>query len=169
MKRIVNQSGFTLVEILLYLAISSFILLSVSGFVSASMRARAQSKVIAEVEQQGERIAQVISQTVRNSRGINAPAVGTSGSSLSVATTVSATNPTIFNLSGGNVTITEGSGSALPLNNNLVTISGLTFQNVSMASTPGSVRVQFTISYNTASQDKVYQYSKVFYATASVR
>lgn len=164
-----TQAGFTLIEVLLYLAVSSFILFSVSSFVVASMRARAESQVIAEVEQQGERLMQVMAASVRSSRGINSPVVGASGASLSVFTTVPATNPTVFGLSSGNITITEGAGGAVALDNTLVTVSGLTFTNVSRPSTPGTIRIQFTLTYSNPAGGQEYQYSKVFYGTASVR
>ena len=164
-----KQTGFTLVEILLYIAIASAFLLTLSSFVILSFRSRAEAQVIAEVEQQGEKLMQTITITARSASSITTPIAGTSGSTLILATSSGSTNPTTFSLSGGVISITEGVSTAVALNNSQVTVSSLTFTNLSRTGTPGVVRIQFTLSYNGNTSKREYAYSKVFYGTASLR
>ncbi len=164
-----NRGGFTLVELLLYAAMLSIIIFSVGIFLNLTLQSRTKNQVIAEVEQQGILAMQRMMQVVRNSNLINSPATGASGSTLSVNMPQAALSPTVFALSGGAVTITEGTGATVSLTNNLVSVTGLTFTNVSRASTPGTVRVQFTITYINNSGRNEYDYSKTFDSDASLR
>jgi hypothetical protein len=75
----------------------------------------------------------------------------------------------VFALSGGTITMTEGAGAAVSLTNNLVNVSGLSFSNLSRASTPGTVRIQFTITYINNSGRNEFDYSKTFDSNASLR
>src|SRR3989344_8594659 len=81
-----TKNGFTLVELLLYVAISSVILLVTSLFLSVLLESRIKSQVIAEVEQQGAQVMQIMTQSIRNAETINSPAQGVSGASLSINT-----------------------------------------------------------------------------------
>lgn len=168
MNNIKNQ-GFTLIEVLLYLAIASALLFAVSGFVVLSFQSRAEGQVISEVEQQGQHMLQTITNRVRGSGAITTPAASTNGTTLTLATSSGATNPSVVSLSGTTLSITEGSGSPVILHNSQVNVSGLTFTNASRPSTPGIVRIQFTLSYNSTSSRREYNYSKVFYGSASLR
>lgn len=164
-----KNSGFTLVELLLYVGLLSIVMFSAAVFLSLLLQSRTKNQVITEVEQQGVLAMQRMMQVVRNSTLINTPAVGASGSALSVNLPQAALSPTVFALSGGAITMTEGAGAAVSLTNNLVSVTGLTFSNLSRASTPGTVRIQFTISYINNSGRNEFDYSKTFDSDASLR
>ena len=164
-----DNRGFTLVELLLYVGLLSMVMFSAALFLSMLLQSRTKNQVVAEVEQQGVLAGQRIMQVVRNSTLINTPAVGASGSSLSVNMPQAALSPTVFALSSGVITMTEGAGTAVSLTNNLVSVTGLTFTNQSRASTPGTVRIQFTVSYINNSGRNEFDYSKTFDSDASLR
>ena len=163
------QQGFTLIELLLYVAISSVMLLAISLFLSTLLQSRIKNQTIAEVEQQGLQVMQLVTQTLRNADVINSPAQGASASVISVNTYNAANNPTMFDLSGGVVRITEGAGSAVVLTNSRVTVSGLTFQNFSQNNTPGTIGIQFVITYINPTGRNEYQYVKMFTGSATLR
>mgnify|MGYP003393635783 CR=1 FL=1 len=164
-----TNRGFTLIELLLYVAISSVILLVTMFFLQTLLESRIKNQTIAEVEQQGLQSIQIITQAVRNAATINSPAQGASAASLSIDTYTAGNNPTIFDLSSGALQITEGASATVALTNSRVTVSALTFQNLSRASTPGTVRVQFTITQVNTSGRNEYNFSKTFYGSASLR
>ncbi len=147
-KKSVVQRGFTLVELLLYVSIIGAIVLSVAGFLSLLMQSRVKNQTISEVEQQGIQVMQIITQTGRNAGSINFT--------------------TAFDLSGGVIRINDGSGP-VALTNSRVTASGLTFQNLSRAGTPGTIRIQFTLTHINPSGRNEYDYNKTFYGTATLR
>ena len=62
--------GFTLLEVLLYVAIIGIVFFSVSIFISLTVESRIKSQVIAEVEQVGTQTMLLIEQTIRNSVGV---------------------------------------------------------------------------------------------------
>ena len=164
-----TQSGFTILELLLYTGISSAILLAVSLFLSSLLQSRVKNQTIAEVEQQGAQVMQVITQATRNAVMINSPAQGATSTSLSVNTYYASTTPTIFDVATGTIRITEDGVGAIALTNNRVTVSNIIFQNLSRASTPGIVRVQFTLTYNSTSTRNEYTFSKTFISSAALR
>jgi prepilin-type N-terminal cleavage/methylation domain-containing protein len=163
------RSGFTLIELLLYIVILVIILSAVSALLFGILQSRVKNQTVAEVEQQGIQVMQIITQTLRNATAISSPGAGASSPTLSINTTTVANNPTVFDLSGGVIRITEGLGSSVALNNALVTASGLTFQNLTGSSTPGTIRITFTLTRLNPSGRNEYDYVQTFYGSATLR
>lgn len=163
------QNGFTLIELLLYISIASIMLLVISVFLSTLLESRVKNQTIAEVEQQGLQVMQIITQTARNAEAITSPALGASTPSLTLDVIAVVSDPAIFDLASGVIRIKEGAGSATALTNSRVTASALTFQNLSRASTPGTVRIQFTLTHSNPSGRNEYNFSKTFTGSATLR
>jgi len=165
------QKGFALIELILYVGICAFMLFVIFMFISQILESRVKGQTIAEVEQQGDWAVQVITQAIRNSVSpINSPTAGSSASSLSLKMTDGTKNPTIFTLSSGAITISEGGAGAVSLTNSNIIISSLTFQNLTRSGTKGDIEFSFTAAYNNQNNtSQEFNYSKTFYATASVR
>src|SRR3990167_4707415 len=121
-----NTDGFSLIELLLYIAIVSALILASSVFLKLIFASRVKNQVIAEVEQQGMQVMQLITQTVRNAAVINTPGPGQSANSLSV-------DSTVFDLSSATIRITEGAGSLVSLTNSRISASSLSFRNLSFS------------------------------------
>ena len=161
--------AFTLIELVLYVGISSVMLLIISVFLSTLLESRVKNQTIAEVEQQGLQTVQIITQTLRNADSILSPAQGASAPSLSLNTYTGANNPTVFDLASGTLRIAEGASAAVTLTNSRVTASGLNFYNLSRSATPGTIQMQFTITLNNPEGRNEYNYSKMFSASATLR
>lgn len=168
MKTKIN-SGFTLIELLLSVSIAGVLLLTITFFVSSVLQVRVKNQTIAEVNEQALAVMQLISQTARNAESINVPALGQSSPTLSLDQYDASKDPTVFDLSGGVVQVTEGGSAAIPLTNNRVTASGFTVQNLSRPNTPGLFRVQFTLAHINPSSRNEYEYSKTFSTSVTVR
>ncbi len=164
-----TNRGFTLIELLLYVGIASIMLLVISTFLSTLLESRVKNQTIAEVEQQGVQVMQMITQTLRNADTINSPTAGVSAASLSVNTYTSINNPTVFDLSGGVIRIKEGTGAVVSLTNTRVTASALNFQNLSRTSTPGTMRISFTLAQVNPSGRNEYNFTKTFIGSATLR
>ncbi len=164
-----DRAGFTLVELLLYVGISSTLLLVTSLFLGMLLQARVKNQTINEVEGQGAQAMQIITQTLRNAQNITSPSTGASATALTLNVADVAKDPTIFDLSSGSIRIKEGAGAYIPLTNSHITASALTFQNLSRASTPGVVRISFTLTYVNPEGRNEYDFSKTFYGSASLR
>lgn len=158
-----------MLELLLYIGLFSIILLGVSAFLYLLLAARVKHETMTEVEHQGAIAAQWITQSVRNAKKVNSPTPSNTSDILSLAMPTAAQDPTEFRLSNGALTMQEDNGAAIALTSNDVIVSSVQFTNTSLANTPGSVRIQFTITHVNISGRFEYDYAKTFYATASVR
>jgi type II secretory pathway pseudopilin PulG len=161
--------GFTLIELLLYISIAAFMLLTISFFLGTLFESRIKNQTIVEVEQQGLQVMQTITQATRNAEAINSPAIGENSSSLSLDVVTLTDDPTVFDLSDGEVRVTEGASLPVSLTNSRVGVSALTFKNLSRTGTPGIIRVQFTITHLSPEGRSEYNYEKTFYGSASIR
>lgn len=164
-----KTAGYTLIELLLYISLAGILLVSLALFFGMSIDARVKTQTVTEVNQQGASAMSYIQQTVRNATSISAPAAGASASSLTVVVPTASLSPTIFNLNGAILQVKEGTAAAIPLTNDDVAITNLTFTNLSRSGTDGAVRISFTVSrVNTASRNE-YDYSKTFTTTVAIR
>ncbi len=163
------QNGFVLIELLLYLAISVTILMAASLFLAVLLSARVKSQTVAEVEQQGLQIMQIITQTTRNAESVNSPGTGASSTSVSLNVVASSLDPTIFDLNAGVLRIKEGTGANVSLSNSRVTVSALNIQNLTRTGTPGVIRITFTITAVNPANRSEFNYSKTFYGSATLR
>lgn len=164
-----KKNGFTVLELLLYIGLFSIILLGVSAFLYLLLSARVKHETMTEVEQQGAIAMQWITQAVRNAEEINNPSRSNTADTLTLELPTDAQDPTEFRLRNGALTTREDDGAEIALTSNDVTVSSVQFTNTSLANTPGSVRIQFTITHVNTSGRFEYTYAKTFYAAASLR
>lgn len=163
------KNGFTLIELTLYISISFIILLSLSSFFSLILQSRIKSQAIAEIEQGGVHLIQTITQIIRNAEGINSPSLGNSSATLSLDAFGIINDPTSFDLSSGLIRITEGTNSPIELNSSKVIVSDLIFKNLSYDQTPGIIRIEFILTHLNPENRNEFNYSKKFYASASLK
>lgn len=134
-----RSPAFSLLEVLLYSAFVGVILTSV--ILLATMTFTSRSKVrSALIVKQNMRVALTqIAFSVGEATGITSPAVGVTSSTLVLAMASSTRNPTTFTLTNGTITMSQGTGTALALLSDEVSLSGFTFTRVS--STTPTVRI----------------------------
>ena len=164
-----KNSGFTLVELLLYVAISGAILIIVSVFVALILQSRVKNQTVSEVEMQGAQIINTITQTIRNAEEISSPSPSMSAASSSINVITETKDPTIFQLNNETIEITEGGGPSIALHNDRVIASNLLFQNLSIANTPGTIRISFTLTHVNTENRIEYNFSRDFHASATIR
>lgn len=164
-----NKKGFTLIELILYLFISATVLLVVLSLLSLIIQGRVKNKSITEVEQQGQEIMGRIAQNVRNADGVAVPAPGETSSELELSMPDPARDPLIFDVQNGTIRMTEGDNDPLPLSNSRVTISDLTFTDMSPDHTPPSIQIEFILSHQNPEDREEYRYEKEFIGSATVR
>ncbi|NQV00819.1 MAG: prepilin-type N-terminal cleavage/methylation domain-containing protein [Parcubacteria group bacterium] len=164
-----TNKGFTLIELIIYISLVSIMLLGIASFSRTILQTRAKNQVIAEVEQQGIQIAQILSQKIRNAENIIAPTLGNNANSLTLDVVAVAQDPTVFSLDAETIKIEESGANQINLTNSKVIASGLVFQNLSRTDTPGIVKFSFTLDYDNQSGRPKYNYSKTFYGSISLR
>ncbi|MEK7571212.1 MAG: type II secretion system protein [Patescibacteria group bacterium] len=167
-KRQKFQRGFTYIEIIIYVAILTIMLTTLIPFAWNIIEGGAKSTTQQEVFANARFISERIKYEIRNATGINS----VSSTAISLTTATSATNPTVIDLSSGNVRITQGTGSTVNLNSPDTTVSNFTFTNYT-SSDNKTKHIQFTFTLNAnyagAGTRQEYNASTTIEGSAEVR
>ncbi len=161
--------AFTLVELLLYVSLSGAMLLTLSMMLTQTLQIRVKNRTIADVDQQGIQAMQIMTQTVRNANTITTPAQAGTGSSLVVTVPTGANSPTQFTVASEVLRITEGAGSPVNITSSSIRVTSLQFSNISRGTTPGTVRIQFTLTPVNSTGRNEFDYQKTFIGSATIR
>lgn len=164
-----QQKGFTLIEAILYVGISSLVIFAVSFFLIFLLQINIKNQTVAEIDSQSLFVIRLINQTIRNSINVEGPIPNESDSVLSLEMADSLKNPTDFFTENGVLYIKEGTSERVALTNSLVSLSELIFENYSVNSLKDSISFSFVLSRINNSGRNEYNYSKKFYGAASTR
>ncbi len=160
-----NKKGFTLLEILLYIAILSTIILLISTFLTTMVSARIKMETVSEVNFQGFQIIKVISQKVKNTEEVLSPEKGMSSTSLILNDGIKNTSIAIAD---DVIYIQEEGGIAINLTSNNVLASNLSFQNLGGEFSPDSVRMSFKLERINNTGRSEYYFQRDFQSTVSL-
>lgn len=163
--------GFTLLEFILYFALISIVISSITIFALDVIRTRTKTAVIAEVEQNMRLGMQRVLRTVRQATELNigASTLNSDDGVLSVDMNATSTTPTVFDLSGGTLRIKEGVGVATPLTTSSVNVTKLRFTKDNLGGNNNAVTVMMEFRFVTDNTDQVYQYVASASGTAVIR
>jgi type II secretory pathway pseudopilin PulG len=167
-EKIQKNIGISLVETIIYVAIFSMIVTAFASFTNSITTSRLHNQRVLEVNDQGQKIMKMITQTIRNSNEVITPTIGNSGASLNLTTYNPSLSPTIFTESLGVLYVEENSGGQIALTNNKVIVSDLLFSNFSLPSTADIIKVSFKLSSLTAGGIEG-NYSFTFNGSAQLR
>ena len=169
-----SSAGFTLVEMLIYLAIIGTIS---AGFIRYSVSitdSQGKTYVAQEVQANVRTAFNVMSAHIKAANGINtgASTFGSDPGVLSLSMDDSSKSPTIINLTAddGVLQVKEGSSTAVPITSDEVQITNLVFTNLSQSGERAHVRIQMTIAINNDGvESRIYTYSKTLQTSVSTR
>lgn len=161
------QKGFTLIELILYIAIVTIMMSALVPFTWGILGNSIKSSTEQEVYTQARYVSERIKQEIRNANGINS--VNSPEGTIDLNTTTNAT--TVIDLSGGKIRIKYGAaGTPNPLNSTDTTISALTFtNNTSVDSKTKNISFSFTIADNYSSTRQEYIETLNIQSSAEVR
>lgn len=160
--------GFTLIEMLLYVAIISILITAMISFSWDAIYGGVRSSTEQEVNQNTRLAAKRILYEIRNASGVNI----VSGSTLNLSSSDSSRNPTVIDVSGGRLRIGYGASGPCPtsspcyLTSNQVTVSNLIFTNLS--SSPYE-NIKFSITVEATGGVQEFNKSETFIGAGEVR
>src|SRR5579864_987255 len=168
------RRGFTIIELLVFTAIFSIIMIGLITVFVVTTRVQSRQTSANEVETQGQFLLQQIQYYVQTARLVNMTQdVATGTLTLAETLASSSLDPTVINLATGTVYLTQGvGGAAQALTSNKVTVSGLSFTRhynlpgSSAAYGADSVSYSFTIA--ASNTNGTQQYSQFFQSSAAV-
>jgi Tfp pilus assembly protein PilW len=164
-----EQKGLTFVELILYVGVSSTILLVIVALFAVMLQTQIKQQAIATVEIEGQQAMRTMATAIRNSTTINSPAPATNASSISIGSYQSANDPTIFNVSQGTLQIKEGTSAPIALTSTQTVVKSLTFKNLTATGTPGAIQIILTLDHVNPTNNANYGYPQTFYTTATLR
>ncbi|MEK7573953.1 MAG: prepilin-type N-terminal cleavage/methylation domain-containing protein [Patescibacteria group bacterium] len=137
-----NNSGFTLIETIIYIGIVAIIigsfLLITEQIIFSNNRTRQQI----ELADNQKFLIQKINWLLRSVDTVNTPAPDTTSAILSVNKINFADNPLVIDLNNNAVRLTTGGASAVPITNNSVVVTGLTFRQITL---PNQNAIRLTV------------------------
>lgn len=163
------QKGITLIETLIYTSIFTLFSVTLFSFSGISVDTRLRNQMMLEIHHQGSQSVYVISQAIRNAVSINEPSFANSSTVLSLETDNPETNPTLFSVMDGTLFMKEGLNNQVALTNKYVKVENFEFSNLSRLSTPGTIRIRFSLANSDTYSNPEQQYVKDFYGTGTIR
>lgn len=138
-----NRQGFTLIETILYIAISAVVVVSLLNIMVAVLQTRQKAGIGTEVQQNLRYAMDRITLAARSAVGLNTgtSVFGSANGTLSLAMSGSTVNPTVFTLCGTQVCIKEGSSSSAPITGTGVIVDQFQFTNLSAPTFPETVKI----------------------------
>jgi len=115
------QRGYTLVELLLYIAMVGVILTAAVTYFGLVIDARVKNDTIAQVNDAGTALMDYYTRTIRNATSINSPTTGATATSLSLAVPNGTLNPTVFNTNTTTLGYTSDGGTTSTAAANTIT------------------------------------------------
>lgn len=149
--------GMSLLELLLYIAILSGLMVVVSDAFISLLKGRGQAEARSEVNSAIRFASELIKQDIKNASAISTPILGTPASTLSL--TVSGL-PVVYDMMGGVLRRTED-GATASTTGSFVSVDSPVFTklenyNSVLNATTTAIQTEMTFRYNSASADWVY-------------
>ncbi len=164
-----DRDGFTLVELLLYIAIVAGLLLAVATVTINMLRGSARLEAIQTISQNARLGLARIELAVGNATTVTTPTFGTTSTMLVLQTGVTSTNPTMIGVSNGVLEMKEGTTASTTIMMGSVRVSNILFRNLSASSTLASIRIELAVSSTFAGVTSTLGEGEIFYGTANVR
>lgn len=154
-------SGFSLLELLIYISILSIIIVVISNSFISLSRSQGQVQARSEVDRDISFATELLKQDIKNASAVSVPTLGTPTATL---TLVRGGVTIIYDVSGGALRRKEGAAVAVNITNPNIVVSAPTFTrientNTVFTTTHVSIKVNMTFSYNSTSSAWLYSTS----------
>ncbi len=161
-----SRSGYTLIELLVFVAISAIAIVAFVGILIVVLRLQVGQSSSAEVQTDSTALLQQIQYYVQNASLVDIP-MDTPTSTLLLRMGNGSVDPTTITLSSstGMVYIQQGGGTPQPLTSNRIVISNLTFTRHSNPPAHDSVSIAFTATLKTTNLQQLF--SQAFNTTVT--
>lgn len=156
-----RQQGFTLIELILYIAIVTIVVSAMIPFAWNVIGGGVKSTTEQEVFSNARLVSERIKYEIRNASAINSVAA----SSISLGSPA-----TVIDLSGDKIRIAPNGGAAVNLNSNDTTATALTFTNYTSGDNKTkNIQFSFTLQSNFGQTRQEYQQTATVQGDAEVR
>lgn len=147
-----KNRGFTLIELILFIALFSILLSVLTDIITTSLNIQLDSQAVSSVEQDGRFILSRIGYDILRSQSISQPSsLGSPGTNTLNLSICSGASNYSYHLSGTNLVLDGPIGNGVPLNSYDTAISNLTFtrigtQSSGLISTLDNIQLSFLVT-----------------------
>lgn len=164
-----KQAGFTLVEILLYLALSVVMVALVGGIgvnvLQSSLNSRAEEKLQYNNQFVTEKLFRLISEA----EAVQTPEPTTASSTLSLIMVDPEKNPTIIDVVAGRLRLQEGLAEPVFLSGSDIIVTEAEFSNVTYVGGIGTIRVVLGLGLHAANDETTVLASTTLSTTINLK
>jgi len=168
MKKILKkQKGFSLVEMIIYIAILGMIVVSFINFTVTISNAKVKVYVVQEVNANMRVVMNIISQKIREAENVIVPSSGNTSTSLDLNMSAPALD-ILFDLNGGILYLTESGETPVAITSSEVNVTNLEFTNNARSGERDSVKMIIGADYRDQGS-REFMYSNSFETTVNTR
>lgn len=171
-----RQKSFTLIEILVYIAVLAIVVLTVSAFFLWAVRSNVKTRAMREVLDNTRRAMEIMTYEIKEAKGVYAPTgiFDSHPGQLSLETkrylpTGETASYIDFYLCGTKICLKKESQNPIALTSDRVEITDLVFSQIATSQAALSIQINLKIDYKTAADRPEYQSSLTTTSTASLR
>lgn len=148
-----NIIGFTLVELLLYISISSILLVSIGSYIVMLSQLNNQREVAEGIQSQITHIHDTLSYQIRIASNIISPNVGSESDTLVLDMKDVSMGQSVISMQDGVLMLNADSHGELPLTSQPLTVTDSSFTNTSGDGTEGNLYYQISVSWTDEKQE----------------
>jgi len=167
-----NQKSFTLIEILVYIAVLAIITVAISSFFLWFIHSNTKARAIRETLDNTRRAVEIMTYEIKEAKSIYTPT--TTSTQLSLETTKylpeeEKTTYIDFYLCGTRLCLKKESQTPVALTSDRVVVNNLEFLEITTTSTAPSIQINLKIDYKNPTGRPEYQASVNLTSTAALR
>jgi len=167
-----NNKSFTLIEVLVYVAVLAIIISAVSSFFLWAIRSNTKTKVMRETLDNARRAMEIITYEIKEAKSIYTPT--TTSSQLSLETTHylpqgEQTSYIDFYLCENQLCLKKESQDPIALTSDRVEVKNLSFSEIATAPSDSSVQINLEVEYKNPFNLPQYQASVNLTSTIALR
>lgn len=150
------RRGFTIVELLVYVAITTVAITVFAAFMADITKSASRSRVVKEVEQNAQFVMNKMAQDIRHAQAV--ASVSPNSLTLTLSPTLNVTYA--YDATNYAVTYQENAGTAMAISNTQVRVTSLTFSNIG-----GAVTVSLSAAQGNPAAPAAGQYNTTLSST----
>ncbi len=167
-----NQKSFTLIEILVYIAVLTIITVAISSFFLWFIHSNTKARAIRETLDNTRRAVEIMTYEIKEAKSIYTPT--TTSTQLSLETTKhlpeeEKTTYIDFYLCGTRLCLKKESQTPVALTSDRVVVNNLEFLEITTTSTAPSIQINLKIDYKNPTGRPEYQASVNLTSTVALR
>lgn len=162
-----KYQAVTLIEVILYIALTSSMLLVISSSFNTYVKTKIRASVREEVNSQARFVIQQVNREIAKGVDIVSPPEAGNGNIIEIDKNGGDPN-SIISLSGNYLNIDTGPGSGSNMNSARTKVSALTVSNRSNGENSNIVTYEFTVEYVGGSAEE-FRYSNTYRSSVSLK